>query len=219
MESETAAPPGQVEPGSAGPRGGVPPAATRPRRSWWLLTLLAAGVSLVVGGSVQHAVDQRTAARNLYRMQVLTTVSRFLDEEDQQIALPVARRSAVAFGNLADSISADQGVNGSGTLQVSLGAGSAARPGQIAFATTVDSPYASTTVAVWELRDTSHGIAENQGVCVLWSSLLGSGRATAALSLGGGEERQPCLPSWWSAGPVTVTQPRLGLAGIPRSPR
>ena len=115
---------------------------------------------------------------------------------------------------------ADQGVNGSGTLQVSLGSGSAAQPGQIAFSTTVDSPYAATTLAVWELRDTSHGIAENQGVCVLWSTLLGSGRATAALSLGGGEDVQPCLPSWWrAAGPVTVTQPRLGLAGIPRSPR
>ena len=114
---------------------------------------------------------------------------------------------------------ADQGVNGSGTLQVSLGSGSAAQPGQIAFSTTVDSPYAATTLAVWELRDTSHGIAENQGVCVLWSTLLGSGGATAALSLGGGEDVQPCLPGWWAAGPVTVTQPRLGLAGIPRSPR
>jgi hypothetical protein len=219
MESETAAPPEEAGSGPAGLPGGVPPAATRPRRSWWLLTLLAVCVSLVVGGTVQHAVDQRTAARNLYRTQVLSTVSRFLDEEDQQIALPVARRSAVAFGNLADSISADQGVNGSGTLQVSLGAGSAAQPGQIAFATTVDSPYASTTLAVWDLRATSHGVAGNQGVCVLWSTLLGSGRAAASLSLGGGEEVQPCLPSWWSAGPVTVTQPRLGLAGIPRSPR
>jgi hypothetical protein len=57
-------------------------------------------------------------------MQVLTTVSRFIDEERDQIALPVAQRNASAFGDLADSINSDLGVNGSGTLQVSLGAGS-----------------------------------------------------------------------------------------------
>jgi hypothetical protein len=202
-----------------GSRGGVPPAATRPRRSWWLLTLLAVCASLVAGASVQHVFDQRAAARDLYGTQLLTTVSRFLDEEDQQIGQPVAKRSAVAFGSLADSISADQGVNGSGTLQVSLGAGSAAQPEQIAFSATVDSPYAATTLAVWDIRVTSQGMAENQGVCVLWSTLLGPGRATSSLGLGGGEGVQPCSPSWWSAGPVTVTQPRLGLAGIPRSPR
>ncbi len=37
--------------------------------------------------------------------------------------------------------------------------------------------------------------------------------------LGGGAELGPCSPSWWAAGPVTPKQPRLGLAGIPRSPR
>jgi hypothetical protein len=137
-------------------------------------------------------------------MQVLTTVFRFLDEEQRQIAMPVAQRSASAFGDLADSISADSGVNGSGTLQVSLGAGSAATPTQVAFSATVASRYASTTLAVWDVRVTSHGgIGENAGACVLWSTLLGPGRATTALNLGGGERAAGMLTPvvvLWSGG-------------------
>ena len=221
MESELASPPGQAETGSAGFRGDVPPVAARPRRwGWpWLVMVLVAGASLIVGGSVEHAVDQRTATRDLYRMQVLTTVSRFIDEESAQIALPVARRSAAAFGALADSISADEGVNGQGTLRVSLGAGSAALPQQIAFSATVGSPYASTTIVVWHIFIASHGgVSDNTGTCVLWGSLLGPGRATTGLNLGGSVFLQPCSPRWWSPGPVNATQPRLGLAGIPQSP-
>lgn len=180
--------------------------------------MLAVGVALVVGGSVQHVFDQRNAARSLYRTQVLTTMSRFLTEADSQFARPHPQRSAVAFGDLAGSISADEGVNGAGTLQVSLGAGSAAPADQIALSATVASPYASTTFVVWDIH-ASGGAAQNQGACVLWSSLLGAGRTTTALDLGGGTELQPCSPSWWAAGPVTPKQPRLGLAGIPRSPR
>lgn len=180
--------------------------------------MLAVAVALVVGGSVQHVFDQRNAARTLYRMQVLTTVSRFLTEADSQFGRPRAQRSAVAFGDLADSISADEGVNGAGTLQVSLGAGSAAPADQIAFSATVASPYASTTFAMWDIH-TNGGATQNQGACVLWSSLLGAARATTPLYLGGGAELQPCSPSWWAAGPVTPKQPRLGLAGIPQSPR
>ncbi len=180
--------------------------------------MLAVCGALVVGGSVQHVIDQRNAARTLYRMQVLSTVSRFLGEEDRQLSTPTAQRSATAFGDLADSISADQGVNGSGTLQVSLGAGSAAPADQIAFSATVASPYASTTFAVWDIH-TNGGAAQNQGACVLWSTLLGPGRATTALDLGAGAQLQPCSPSWWAAGPVNPRQPRLALAGIPRSPR
>ena len=189
-----------------------------PRGSWWLVTVLAVGVALFVGGSVQHVLDQRNAARTLYRTQVLTTMSRFLTEADSQFGRPHAQRSAVAFGDLADSISADEGVNGAGTLQVSLGAGSAAPADQIAFSATVASPYASTTFVVWDIH-ANGGAAQNQGACVLWSGLLGAGRATTALGLGGGAELQPCSPSWWAAGPVTPKQPRLALAGIPRSPR
>ena len=219
MENEIADRPGGVEAGPAGPGGTLPAVATWPRRSWWLVTALAVCVALVVGGSVTHVLDQRNAAHDLYRMQLLTTVSRFTDEEQRQIALPVAQRSASAFGDLASSIGADQGVNGSGTLQVSLGAGSAAQPAQIAFSATVASPYASTTLVVWYISVTSHGgIAENQGVCVLGSTLLGRGRATAALGLGGGEQLAPCSPQWWAPGPVTATQPRLALAGIPQYP-
>lgn len=219
MESEIADRAGEAESGTAGSGGPLPAGATRPRGWWWLVTALAVCVALIAGGSVTHVLDQRNAARGLYRMQLLTTVSRFSDEEQRQIVLPVAQRSASAFGDLANSIGADQGVNGSGTLQVSLAAGSAAQPAQIAFATTVASPYASTTLVVWYISVTSHGrIAENQGACVLGSTLLGQGRATAPLGLGGGEQLAPCSPQWWSAGPVTATQPRLSLAGIPQSP-
>jgi hypothetical protein len=219
MESEIARRPGDVESGPAGPRGTLQPAAARPRRSWWLVTALAVCVAVVLGGTVEHVLDQRNAARGLYRMQLLTTFSRFTDEEQHQIAMPVAQRSASAFGDLADSINADTGVNGSGTLQVSLGAGSAAQPAQIAFSATVASPYASTTLVMWYISVTSHGgAADNAGVCVLGSTLLGPGRATTPLDLGGGEQLQSCSPQWWSPGPVDATQPRLGLAGIPQSP-
>lgn len=165
-----------------------------------------------------HVVDQRNAARSLYQSQVATTVSRFLDLENSQLNRPPAQRSAAAFGSLADAINKDPGVNGSGTLQVTPGAGSDAQPGQAAFAATVDSPYGSTTFAVWSIS-LNHGTSKNQGACVLWSSLLGPGRATTALDLGGGETLQPCQASWWSPGPVNANEPRLGLAGIPRSPR
>jgi hypothetical protein len=67
--------------------------------------LLAAGAAFILGLSIEHAADHAAAARVRYRMQVLTTVSRFLDEEHRQIASPVAQRSAPAFGVLADSIS------------------------------------------------------------------------------------------------------------------
>ena len=219
MESEIANPPGDVESGSAGSSGTLPPVATRPWRLWWLVTVLAVCASLILGGSVEHAIDQQNAARSLYQMQVLTTASRLFHEEQRQIALPVAQRSASALDDLAESIGADMGVNRSGTLQVSLGAGSAAPPAQIAFSVTVASSYASTTLAVWYIRVISHGgITDNEGACVLWSTLLGPGRATTSLDLGGGEELQPCSSGWWSPGPVDATQPRLGLAGIPRSP-
>lgn len=215
---ETVTPAGNADSGSARLAGPARPVAARPRGSWWLVTALAACAALVAGGFAVHVLDQRNAARTRYRTQVLTTVARFLAEEGHQLALPEARRSAAAFGDLAGSISADQGVNGSGTLQVSLGAGSAAPAGQVAFATTVESPYASTTVAVWNIS-THGGAVRNQGACVLWSTLLGPGRAASALDLGGGAQLQPCEASWWSPGPVTGQQPRLGLAGIPRSPR
>jgi len=179
--------------------------------------VLAVCASLILGGSIEHAVDQKNAARGLYQMQVLTTASRLFNEEQRQIALPVAQRSAAAFGDLAESIGADMGVNRSGTLQVSLGAGSAAQPTQIDFAVTVASPYASTTVAVWSILVTGHGgVSSDAGACVPWSTLLGPGRATTDLQLGGGYFVPPCSPRWWSPGPIM--EPHLGAAGIPQSP-
>jgi hypothetical protein len=189
----------------------------RLRRWWWLSALLVVA-SLVIGGTVVHAVGQRHAQRVLYDVQVLTTASRFLDEERSQIALPVARRSAGALGNLADSIDADLGVNGSGTLQVTAGTGSAAAFTQIAFEVTVSSPYASTTFAVWLVRGAGPGgmNSQNAGSCVLSSSLLGSGRATSFLHLGA-SGLQPCWPQLWSANSKNPMQPHLARAGIPQS--
>ena len=217
METEVPQRPGDAESGSAG-LGGSPtpaPASTRPRPAWWLLTALAVGLSLVIGATVEHVIDRRAAARTLYQMQLNTTLSRFFDQEQAQLSRPVARRSAASFGDLADAISADTGVNGSGTLQVTLGAGSSAQPTQIAFSATVDSPYASTTVAVWYVRSRS-GDASNQGACVLSSTLLGPGRATTQLNLSASEFLAPCPAQFWSAGSAASMQPRL--AGIPRSP-
>jgi hypothetical protein len=217
VETEVPQRPGDAESGSAGLVGSTTSAAGRPRPAWWLLTALAVGLSLVIGATVEHVIDRRAAARTLYQTQVLTTLSRFFDQEQAQISRPVARRSAIAFGNLADAISADTGVNGSGTLQVTLGAGSVAQPTQIAFSAMVDSPYGSTTLAAWYVRSRS-GDASNQGACVLSSTLLGPGRATSQLNLSANEFLAPCPSQFWSAGSAASMQPRLGLAGIPRSP-
>jgi hypothetical protein len=152
-------------------------------------------------------------------MQVLTTYSRFTDAENQQIELPPAERSASVFGDLASSISSDSGVNGSGTLTVSLGAGSAAPPSQIAFSVTVSSPYATSVMVICYIYSASKaGVSSSNGACVLSSSILGPGRATTDLAVGGSESIEACSSRWWSAGPAGPGQPRLGLAGIPRLP-
>lgn len=176
--------------------------------------------SLLVGGTVVHTVDQRHAQRALYDVQVLTTVSRFLDAEQSQIGLPVAQRNAGALGDLADSIDADLGVNGEGALQVTTGAGSAATFTQIAFEVTVSSPYASATFAVWVVRGGGPGgmNSQNQGACVLSSSLLGSGRATSFLDLGA-SGLQLCWPQLWSPSSKNPMQPHLARAGIPQPAR
>lgn len=218
MDSQIASPPTGTGSGPPGFGGGSPPGVTRPRRSWWLLTALAVAVAVIAGGSVQHAFDQRNAARDLYRMQVLTTEWRFGDEEARQLALPVAQRNASAFDDLASQISADGGVNGSGTLQVSLGAGSTAQRTQIDFAVTVASPYASTTVVVWYVLLSGHGsVGIDQGACALSSTLLGPGRATADLELGGHYFVPPCTNDMWSSSTGAIN-PHFGAAGIPQSP-
>ena len=145
-------------------------------------------------------------------MQVLTTVSRFLTEEDSQVALPVARRSAPAFGDLADSISADAGCQRGRHAAGEPGLRQRRSAGQVAFATTVDSPYGSTTMAVWDLS-ADGGAAQNQVQCVLWSTLLGPGRASTALDLGAGAQLQPCEPQ------VVVTRSTERAAAAPRPGR
>jgi hypothetical protein len=205
--------PGGTGPAGPGP-GGTGLAAWLQRR-WWLVAAVAALVALVVGGSVQHAVDQRTAARDLYRVQVLTAASRVLDEEQSQIALPVTARSAARFGALADAINGDLGVNGSGGLTVTVGTGSAAELTQIAFTVTVAAPYGTTTFVAWVVRGAGPaGLGEsNVGACVLSSSLLGPGRATGSLNLGT-SGLAPCSRGLWS-GSTGPMQPHLARAGIP----
>jgi hypothetical protein len=187
------------------------------RRWWWLGALLVA-VSLVLGGTVIHAADQRQAQRKLYDIQVLTTASRLLDAEQSQAALPVAQRSGVVFANLADSIDADLGVNGAGSLQVTMGAGSSATFTQVAYEVTVSSPYASTTFVVWFIRGAGPAGMNSQdaGSCLLASSLLGSGRATSYLSLGA-SGLEPCSPQLWSASSKAPMQPHLNWADIQQS--
>jgi hypothetical protein len=184
-------------------------------RRWWWLLLLVVAASLVIGGTVQHAFDQRSAARTLYDIQVLTTASRVIGEEQQQIALPVAQRSAAAFADLADSINSDLGVNGNGTLDVMVGTGSAATFTQIAFEVTVTSPYASTTFVVWFVRGAGPAgmSSSDSGTCLLSTSLEGPGAATGYLNLGS-SGLQPCTPDLWSAHPKTPLAPDLALAGI-----
>ncbi len=187
------------------------------RRPGWLGALLVV-VSFFVGGSVQHAFDRRSAERNLYNIQVLTTASRIINEEQRQIALPVAQRSAAGFGDLADSINSDLGVNGAGSLRVSIGTGSADTFTQIAFEVNVSSPYASTTFVVWFVRGPGPGgmNSQNVGTCLLSTSLEGAGRATAHLSLGA-SGLEPCTPYLWSAHPQGPLAPHLSWANIPQS--
>jgi hypothetical protein len=181
---------------------------------WWGITVLAVIAALFVGGTVQHAVDDRNAARDLYRTQMDTTFWRVDDEEHRQLALPQAQRSAAAFGDLLDSINRDTGVNGQGTLDVAMDSGSVAALHEAAFAVIVSSPYGSTTVAVWSII---YPGSSDDGACVLSSTLLGSGRATANLDLGGGQFVQPCPPSWWHGAITPAGPPNLGVAGIDQS--
>lgn len=53
---------------------------------------------------------------------------------------------------------------------------------------------------------------------MLSSTLPGPGRATTQLNLSSDEFLPPCSPQFWSSGSAARMQPRLGLAGIPRSP-
>jgi len=201
---------------NAGPRPkgtGVGPSPGILRTPFFVVAVLAVLAGLFAGAGIQRAVDHHKAARDLYRIQVLTTFWRISDEEHRQLALPPAQRTAAVFLDVLDSINQDTGTNGQGTLEVTLDSGSVAPPHQAAFAVTVSSPYASTTVAVWSVI---YPGSSDDGGCVLSSTLLGSGRATTNLDLGGNQSVAPCLPSLWR-GAITPTNPNLGVAGIDQS--
>jgi len=205
--------------GSPGPAGSAPvTGAHRPWRPWWLFTILAAIASLVAGAVVQHAVDQRNAAAFRYRIQVGTTVSRFLAEAGRQLRLPVSQRSISALSAVGDAISQDLGVNDQGNLTAELREGSTRQPRQIVFAVNITSPHADTTVVLWDLQaGDDPGASDSQGACVQYSSLLGSGRATRELDLGDGQFLAACPASYWAPGPLDGKQPRFALAGIHKS--
>ena len=217
--------------GSPGPVGSPPGAAARqPPRLWWPITILAAVAALVAGVLVQRAVDHHRAAITAYRVQVDSALSQLGTEADRQLARPAAQRSLSAIDDLADSISQDAGLrdpglSGSGLseldpLTVALGSGSIVPAGQVAFEVTITTPYAESTIVVWDIRTSSRAASvSNQGACVLTSSLLGPGRARTDLDLGGHYFVQRCQDRWWSPGPVDGTQPRLSLANIPKFPR
>jgi hypothetical protein len=211
--------------GAAGPADPVTVPSGPSPRPWqqhyfWPIAVLVALAALVIGGSVEHAVDQRHAVRGFYATQLTSTESRFLDEEGRQIALPVARRSAVAFGNLGDSIGQDLGIDPDSTLDVELGTGSVGPLTQIAFAVTVSSPYASTTVVLWTVRGPGAAGAneQNVGTCLLASTLDGPGRAHAEIHFGH-ILLEPCTPDLWRPSPASAVLPDLALAGIPTTGR
>jgi hypothetical protein len=213
--------------GSPGSVGSSPAAAGRqPLRLWWPITILAAAAALVAGLLVQRAVDHHRAAITAYRVQVSSTLAQLGTEADRQLARPAAQRSLSALSDLADSISQDAGLRDpglSGTglseldpLIVSVGSGGIDPVGQIAFEVTITTPYAESTIVVWDIRVDGNS---NQGACVLSSSLAGPGPATKDVQLGGNMFLQPCQRKWWAPGPVDGSQPRLGLTPIAKPVR
>lgn len=174
---------------------------------------VAVAAALVAGALAQHAWDQKNAARDLYRSQVLTTEVRFYNAENSQIDLPSQRRSLTALSDLADSITADVGDNGSGTLTVTAGTG-AMLATQTVLEVTISSPYASTTLVTYSIQVPAN-TSPDAGACVLSSTLLGQGSATRDLQLGGGSVVPSCPLPWWST--QSASDPHLGQAGIPRS--
>ena len=107
---------------------------------------------------------------------------------------------------------------GAGTLQVSLGAGSAAPADQIAFSATVASPYASTTFVVWDIH-ANGGAAQNQGACVLWSSLLGAGARDDRARSRRRDRTAALLPQLVGSGPGHARSSRASAWPVSRGHR
>ena len=174
------------------------------------LALVAGGLA---GAAVEHQLDQQQAARDLYRNQVLTTLTQFMNAEGQVVTQPAAKGDLAALDNLDEAITADPGINGGGTLTVTQGAG-AARNGQAIWTVTLDSPHGGTAFAVWYVSPGGHSSID-EGACVLSSTLLssGDGRATSDLNLGGGSYVSACPAQYWGTTP-SADQPDFAAAGI-----
>jgi len=109
VESEIAAPAGDVATGSAGSRDEVRPAAARPRGprgSWWLVTVLAVGVALVA--AKRSAIFGR--APSVYDVQFGLNLWGFLDDAppelvaSRRILFSSISHDYVAQRRLVDSI-------------------------------------------------------------------------------------------------------------------
>jgi hypothetical protein len=214
METEATIPPADAGYKLTGMVGNASPPAVRTRRPTWTLMVLAVAAALIAGALAGHAWDNKNAAHEEYRNQVLTTESRFLFEESRQVVLPGPQRSLTKLDDLADSITADPGVNGSGTLTVSAGAGGFLSK-QIVLDVSIDSPYASATLVTYAISIPGPGAGLDEGACVLSSTLLGPGRATRGLTLDANYFVPSCPLQWWTS--KSASDPHLGQAGIPRS--
>jgi hypothetical protein len=163
------------------------------RAHWpWLVAVVVIMVAFAAGGFVEHAIDQRNADRSEYQSQLRSTLSRMLAEERRQILLPVDQRSAAAFGQLANDITADTGVNDGGTLQVTSGSGTVAAPARIGYEFMVSSPYGTTVVRVAASEPTGSANSSDEEVCAVSSTLLGPARGP--IDLGGGTNLPACDP-------------------------
>ena len=211
MDSETSDRIGTAESVPPGPDNGAMRSTARPARPWWpwVIAALTACAGLLAGGIAVHVIDRRSAERGSYRAQVMTTFTLFLAEERKLITLPVAQRDVGVFTDLADALTQDPGINGSGTLQVEAGPVTADTPGQVVAAFTVSSAYATSSFAVWHLAPQGLSTSD-EGTCVFSSTLLGSGPATGSLDLGGGYTEPPCPARWRSWDAAGSAQPAGG---------
>src|ERR1700677_4366591 len=131
------------------------PVLAQSRSRWPLLVgVLAVIITAIASATVTHIIDSNAAAAALYRTQVQTAYSLFDAEATRQFGLPFAERSMAEYNTVAQTINTDGGVNGGGSLQVSIESGSVTKT-EVAFSFTVDSPHAASTLVLWyiDVRD------------------------------------------------------------------
>ena len=207
----------------------------------WLLAAVALAVlaALIAVPVIILSARHQASSLTLYRTQLLTTAKRLGAEElslsggqpyapgDLPWNTPSQRHARGDISRAGLAINRDQAINGSGTLRVRVGPGGVTsmrvkhsaegpyRVEQIAYAVTVTSPYASTRIAVWNVREGNttgafQGLIDSQGWCVLSSTLPGPD-----LELGGKHYQPWCQSKSLGSGPLTRgSGPWLGLAGI-----